>query len=51
VLLRGQLRIGWWDVPRDGSEPGWREDGISDVEQDADAGCAAARATVPGTQF
>lgn len=33
VLMRGQLRVGWWD-PDQGC---WREDGISEIERDEDA--------------
>ena len=34
VLIRGQLRVGWWDP----SQGIWREDGISEIERDEDAG-------------
>jgi cancer susceptibility candidate protein 1 len=34
VLIRGQLRVGWWDPDQES----WREDGISEIERDEDAG-------------
>jgi cancer susceptibility candidate protein 1 len=39
VLIRGQLHVGWWDA----TEAKWKQEGITDIERDAEAGTISFR--------